>query len=279
MSLLVGRISMALALLLASAIASAQTDAATAETLMRKSGLWQQLAGVAPQMKQAMVNAIARGARTPSAAERERLVRAVDLAYAPERLRRSVLGSIGNGLQGGHVVVLLAWLDSPKGMAITRMEEQASTQSQDSGQKLREGTALLQKLSAERRTLLEQVVKVTKAAEMTTSMVINSSIAVQAGQASVSRGAPGLSSRELRAELDKQRPQMQQGFSVMMLAYVAKTYATLSDADLQSYTTFLQSEPGQSFNELAMRAVDAALVEAATDFGRRIPATKDASNT
>src|SRR5688500_14221567 len=66
--------------------ASAQTDAATAEALMRSSGLWKQLESVAPQMRVGLASAAPQGSPLP-AAEIERISRISDGAFAAPRLR------------------------------------------------------------------------------------------------------------------------------------------------------------------------------------------------
>jgi hypothetical protein len=82
----------------------AATDAAAmAESLMRKSGLWEQLADVAKGVRAGMVAGTGQGARKPSPTELERLSRAIDTAYSAQRLRSACLAAITSELDPKHV--------------------------------------------------------------------------------------------------------------------------------------------------------------------------------
>jgi hypothetical protein len=88
-----------------------------------------------------------------------------------------------------------------------------------------------------------------------------------------------LPSAELRMQLEAQRPQMLKAFAVLSLAAFAKAYAPLPTDGLESYVAFIRSRPGRDFNTIGIEALDAALTEAAAEFGRLLQGAKDQSNT
>ena len=264
---------------LASPGAHAQTDAATAELLMRKSGMWEQLTGVAPQVRSGIVAAVAQAGASTGTAELARLSRLVDAAYSAERLRAVSLAVVSRSLNPRHVPELRAWFDTRVGQTITKLEEAASADDRSPDVIVREGIALLGDLSASRRAALEELVKVTQSAELMTRMNISGALAVQRGVSSVLPNGTGPTAAELQAALEAQRPQMLAAFTAISMASVVKTYDALPTADLERYVAFQKSEAGRNFHESGVLALEAALIDAAAEFGRGLPGTKAAANS
>lgn len=256
----------------------AQTDAATAEALLRKSGVWVQLAGIAHQVRAGMAGGAVEQGATLSEAEAARLHRAVDTAYAAPRLRASVLRTLMRDMPAAHVAPVLAWHDSATGRAITRMEEAASAADQDSGTMAQEGAHRLAAMSEARRLLLELLMVESRAGETLAGMTINTALGVQQGLRSLRPDAPGPTTDELRAMLQTQRPQLERAFSAMMMAASAQVYAEASDEQLQTYLRYQETEAGRQFNRVMEAAMDSMFLEAATELGRSLPSTKDQAN-
>jgi len=259
--------------------ASAQTDRGTAETLMRKSGLWKQLESVAPQMRAGLSGAMSQGKPAVAAAEVERVSRIADNAFAPQRLRSIAQEIIAKGTKPAHVPALLAWYGSPSGIAFTKLEEDAAAQERDPHVAMREDMAFLSTLPASRQARLHEIVEVTRSAEALTNMTINTLVAVQAGAASALPGGPAVSARELRGTMDAQRPQMLKAYAGLAAGSFARIYAGASDAELAKYTAFLKSPAGRHFMDISVRALDAALVDGGAELGRNMPGAKESSRT
>lgn len=267
-------------LLLGNAMAFAQTNAATAEALMRKSGLWGQLEHVAPQVRSGLVDALSRKGSGMEPAELARLARSVDAAYGAARLRASARAVIARDTRRGDVPALLAWFGSPVGIAITRQEEIASADERSPEELVAEGLELFGSLPEARQAMIHELVDVTRSAESLTSMTINTTLAIQAGVAGASPDSDtGPGAAELRQVLEARREQMNRAFATVALAAAALTYTEVNDADLTRYLTFLKSRAGSHFTDVSMRALDAALQRAAGELGRAIPAAKDGANT
>ena len=266
-------------LLLQPLSANAQTDTATAEELMRRSGMWEQLVGIAPQVRAGLFAGMSQTGARPSASESERLGRAVDNAYSASKLRRTAMKTIRQGLDVAYVPELRRWYATPAGKSATAMEEASSSDKRDPKVVLAEGAKLLNDMPAARRDLITELVKVTRSAESMVQMTINVTLATQRGASSVAPNLPRPSQAELRKLLDAQRPQLLQAYTGMALASSAKTYETLSTAMLAQYVEFLKSDAGRHFSEVGIQAIEAAMVEASTELGRRLPASKDQANT
>lgn len=259
--------------------ARAATDAATAESLMKRSGLWEQLAGIGPQARAGMLASVTQSGAQPSAEEMERLGRAAEAAFDAGRLRELARGAIERGLDAQHLPALQRWYASAPGQAMTRLEEASAGDTREPPALMQAGTALLQRMPEDRRLLLAEMVEVTQAAEAMVRLVIGTSLAAYRGAASVTPGRPAMSLAELRAVLESQRPQMLQAYGALALAGSAITYESASTGELAAYVDFLKSDAGRHFSAVGNGAVDAAMVEASAEFGRRLPGSRDQSNT
>ena len=257
--------------------AQAQTDAATAEKLLRKSGLWEQLKDIPTQMRTGM-SAAGQGATALSAAELQRLERAVDLAYAAPRLRATAQRVVQAELQAAHVKPLLAWFDSATGLAMTQWEEASGSTGDDPSARVQEGASRLGGMSPARRELLAALNKESRAAPAMVNMSINTALGVQQGLLSAQPDRPGPTLAQMRAELEAQRAAMEEAFGGLMLALAAVTYEAASDAQLAAYLAFLQSPAGAHFTEVAEHALDQLFLEAGTELGRAMPGMREGAN-
>ena len=274
-------VSLPVALLLAFTLLQAQAaiDASTAEALMRKSGTWEQLSSLGPQARAGLLAAVEQTEPRPDAAEVGRLTRLIDRAYAADALRATSRALMAREIEARHVPALQRWFDTRLGQAISRMEEAASADDRMPEALIREGAALLAEASPARRALIEEQLRVTHTVELMTRMHISSVLAAQKGAASVAPKPGGPSEAELRAQLEAERPKIQEVFGMLALAGAAKMYDPLPTDDLEKYVAFLKSEAGQHFNDVGVRALEAALTEAATEFGRGLPALRSGAGS
>jgi hypothetical protein len=257
----------------------AQSDSSTAAELMRSSGMWRQLADIAPQVQVGFLRAASQSARAPTASEKERLALLITSAYSPERLRSAALASIEAGIDSAHVPALRRWYASETGRAITAMEEAASALQNDPQTIIREGTELLSSMPADQRALLEELVVITRTAETMMQLMLDTAWGVQVGLQRAHPQMPGVTRGEMESALGAQRPQLLRMFAGLMLAQFAKMYAGLQTPDLRDYTVFLKSGAGQHFTDLSIQALVAAMADAATSLGRGLPGAGDGANT
>ncbi|HEX7890161.1 MAG TPA: hypothetical protein VF522_12440 [Ramlibacter sp.] len=266
-------------LLAAATLAHADIDRPAAESLVRKSGLWEQLAGVGPQVEAGIQQSLAQGGMAPGESEKARLTQVIRMAYAPERLRAVSTGVIAARMRPQHLNALRQWFDSPQGQAVTRVEEEAGSAQGDPNLAMKEGVALLKSMPADRRKLLEDLLAATHAADALVQITIGTAVAAQVGVASTMPNGGAPSPAEVRGMLEAQRPEMLKAFGAMMLASFAHTYAKIPSPQLRQYVAFIRTPAGTHFNAAAMEAMAAALTDAAAEMGRRLPGTRDGRNT
>jgi hypothetical protein len=250
-------------------LVAAQVSAARAEALMRKSGVWAQLADVAVQVKSGMSEATVGERLTPDAIER--LDQLVDDAFAPEQLRQTFLQVLAQRVTPAQGADALKWYDSPAGRLIAGLEEASSADFDDLNQVMAEGNQAFAKASLKRQALLAQTVQATRAAEGMVTLQINSTVAVMQGIANVIPMETTPPAAELRKLLEAQRPQMLASTTGVLLSMFALTYQTASDKALQQYVKFLSSRSGVALSLAMMEALDQSLSNAARLLGSAIP--------
>lgn len=269
---------MAAVLLAAANFAHAQIGELAAQSLVRKSGLWEQMSDVGPQIEAGMRLASTQAGMALAESEMTRIERVIQDTYAPDRLRSVSTKVIAAKMQVQHVDALEGWFDSPSGQAITRAEE-AAIAGRDPSTVLMEGADLLKAMPPERRELLEELLTATHAADALVQITISSAIAVRVGMASALPAVPTPSGVEMGAMLEAQRPQMLRAFRAMTLASFAHTYVEIPSQQLRQYVGFVRTPAGTAFNDVVFEALEAALTDAAAEMGRRLLGTLDGSNT
>ncbi|MFT3719182.1 hypothetical protein [Pseudorhodoferax sp.] len=251
--------------------ASAQADAAATEALMKKSGLWQQLAEIPQQMRAGVEAAAAQSRPAPDADTVQRLVQAAEHAFSAPALRAACAATIAAGLDPRHLPALDAWYDSAAGRALRQAEEAAAADTTEPAVAVEQGAALFQALPAPRRALLDELVRVTGLAEMGADLTIAAAVAMAQGMASLQDQAAAASPGEQWAALQAQRAQMVQSYRAVSLAMSARAYAAVPDGELSQYLRFLASDAGRHYNALGMQALVRAVADAARTFGRHLP--------
>lgn len=256
------------ALLALPCAAFGQVSSQDAEALLKKNGMWDQLGGVAAQSSAGFEQALESGSGKMTADERKRVAGLFADAYNVTRLQATALHVVAAKVSTQQLGVLSAWYDSAIGKAIAAREIAAGTAQDGAEQQLRRGMDALSHASEARKAQLNHIVAVTHAAEAGATILTDSAIAIRQGIVEVDPGTPGPSVRELADVLARQRPQIEQRYSTIMLASMASMYEAVGDADLQRYADFLSSPAGEGFNQICIQALRDAMVEAANEFGR-----------
>lgn len=270
MRLTLQRWGLCLLLMLVPLAAAAQVDPGSAERLLRKSGLWVQLDGVAPQVRQGLLEAAAQSGRAPAPADADRLRAAADAAYAAERLRGVAMRLLSQELDPRHLKAMLAWYDTPTGVLMTRLEERSSADPRDTEAVMADGAARWQALGSERRGHIDALLQARGSVEAALSMMLNTVAGVRQGLAGVLPPGEGPTPEATRALLAEQLPRLRPAFENLMRTVSVVTYADASDAQLLEYVAFLRSPAGQHLNDVMQRVLDAAFLDGATELGRRL---------
>lgn len=252
----------------------AETDEATAEALMRDSGIWKELGEVSAQVHASLARALAEGSQQQEAAVLARMERAVDQAYAPERLRTSAREVLLQEMDQSHVPAIRQWYESDIGTTIANIEDSAPADKEARTKLTETGAALLKDTLPSRRALLETILSASRAVEVTSRITINSTVAALRAVARANPEAPIPSEQKLRSSLDEARSRIEQALSIEFLQVCASMYAEVPDANLREYGKFLDSPAGQHLSAALGNAVDAALSDGAKRLGREIVPSK-----
>jgi hypothetical protein len=269
----------ALTTLLAAGATQAQVEPASAESFLKKSGLWRQLGTIHLQVKVGFREALGQRGEKPKEAETVRMLNILDAAYEGGRLRKTALKSLTKTADPKYSPEVFAWYDSATGVAITRLEELASEDTRAPNVVEAEGTKALQQASAQRKDLIAKLIVVTRSPEAIAMMSINTTLAILQGvaQASPNSAMPALPS--MRYELEKQKPSIQRMVAATLLGTFAMTYQALSDEQLGAYLSFLETLAGQHATAIGLRAFEDAMIDAANVFGQGLVGTLERSNT
>jgi hypothetical protein len=251
--------------LLATSWAQAQISEPEAETLMRASGLWQQIGNAAPAMRAGLAQSLEAPGATVPEATRQQLLAAADAAFVPGRLQAVARKSLAERVRKVHLPALSAWYATPEGQRITAAEVSDSERATDTETDVREGMKVLEAAAPARRQLIGRVTS----AETGADLMMNMAVGMQLGVARVTPGAPQPDERTLRAPLEAQRAQLQRTFLGIAVASFARAYQSVPDDTLARYVSFLASAAGEHYTDIGLAAMEDAMLDALGALGRR----------
>lgn len=254
--------------------ALAVTDEATAEALMRDSGIWKELGQVAAQVHSSVARALADGNANREASVLARMESAVDAAYAPQRLRTSALGVVVQDMDETHLPAIRDWYASRTGTTIANIEDKAPADRESRTKLTEAGATLLETILPSRRAILRSILSASRAVEITSQLTINSTVAALRAVVTANPEAPLPSEEKLLGELDAARSRIEEALSTEFLQVCASMYAEVSDEELRAYGDFLESPAGRHLTVVLANAIDAALSGGAKRLGREMVPSK-----
>lgn len=254
-----------LALLAGPGASDARAQDRLYDELMRKSGLWRQIAQIEPLMQAGLVQAeqaLGVGGETDLKPLRD----AVSKAFAPDRMRTAVRGGLAKSLPSEDARRSLDWLETEVGRRATALEETAGEVAETSN-RAEISEQVLAALPAERVKLLEHLARATAAGEYAYRVQVGMAAAIGRGIASAT-GRRSDSIDETRREMQSRKVEIVALLERQTVAEFAVIYGPLSDRDLQSYIAFAESPAGRRYHEATSKAVEDALGQAAESLGR-----------
>lgn len=246
--------------------AEKKADPQSIQTLMVKSGLDKQLEQIAP-MVQAGIDQQNQESGALSPAELEELNGFAAMAFDAKALKESVQKHVQANLSGTDVRAALAWLRSPLGEKITKLEEEASTPA---------AYAEMQKIAGSltgnsgRVALVRKLDNEVKATENGVAVVMNTQIAIVAALTSGMAPEMRPTMEKIEKEMLGKRDQIKsaiEGGTILSLLYA---YRGLSDAEISKYIEFAGSASGKKYHAITADGVKTALKNAAFVLGRLI---------
>lgn len=255
------------------AVAFAQ---ARTEELMRKSGLWEQVAQMRVQMKAGVTEARAqaKGAGQSLLTDEQyaRLMTAIDRTFSPDVLRETMTLYMEELVTPEDQAEVLRWLSSDLGNRFTRWEVAAGEVSEIKRAET-EAPKLVAALSPERRGKYIRLAQALDAGDSAAALTINLTSAIVYGITLVTPGADAEgASRAIRQRMEAQRSQMVKYYAERSLQTYSYVYRSASDAQVESYVRFAEGPAARRYHAAGIKAIDNTISQAAMALGQDLGA-------
>lgn len=196
------------------------------------------------------------------------LRRVLSQAYNGQTLEQHVYKRLHSELTHELATKTLGWLRTDLARKITKLEEQASTpqaiqQMQAFAKKFDSNPPTQQRLGLARRIALA-----TDAAELLLDITESSTFGLAMALDAMLPPDQRQGEARLRVQLERQRPTLRENYEQLSTVSSLFAYQSLSDAELERYVDFLESELGTQYTLLANTALKDALYEASTQANR-----------
>jgi hypothetical protein len=242
-----------------------ETAAQTMRDLYESSGLRSQVASTAELVSQGLAQQPGRIAPETLDAAR----RAVQRAYDAGALEAALLANLASRYDAGHAASSLAWLRSPLGQRIARLEGASATSDgvrrmQQFALGLENDPPSPQRQALERR--FEAVLKTAESMlELTMATSLGLAIALDTTHPADRRAGPD----EMRAEVEARRAWLQPMLRRVAMVGFFFTYRELSDDEIETYIGFAESEAGRWYRDVLMGSFLDAVSTASRAIGGR----------
>jgi hypothetical protein len=258
----------AVSLLLYSGICIAgegKTDQELVRTLMQKSGLNKQIEQIPLMMQAGMAQAEQNEpSRKLTQKEMDDLNSMVAEAFDAKAVNASVQQHIRANLAKNDILAALAWLSSPLGEKITRLEEDASTPAAYTEMQAMADT--LTKTTA-RAAQLRKLDRAVKATESGVRVALNIQMSLLTAMSSVLPKDKRPSAEEIKGQVNKNSEQVQSMVEQDTLLSFLYAYRTLTDAEVDQYIAFAESKSGRNYHAAMSKGVSDAMVKASRTLG------------
>ena len=194
----------------------------------------------------------------------------VPKAFAPERLKETILAELTGKLTAQDIKDTLQWLDSPIGRKCTKLEEAASTPEAEA--EMQQYAARLHDSppTAERLKVLRELDSAAKVTGNAVEMAIQTQVAVALAVNATLPVEQQKPLEDVYSEIEKTGPAIEASVRSQTLISQLWTYRSLTEAEIQLYTEFAKSPAGSKYNSAAMAALDKANLQGAAKWGELI---------
>jgi hypothetical protein len=191
-------------------------------------------------------------------------------AFAPERLKKTVLAELAAKLTDHDINDVIQWLDSPIGRKCTQLEEAASTPEAQADM-LQHSAALRDSPpTPQRLKVLREFDLAVKGTQSALDMAITTQVAVALAINATFPAERQMPLDEVSRELEKNRPVLEATVRSQVLISHLYTYKNLTEEEIQLYTEFAKSPAGSKYHSAAMTGFKKAVLEGAAKWGELI---------
>lgn len=197
--------------------------------------------------------------------------RAVADIYAPQALYAPFVARLEQELaeNGADTEAILAYMQTPLAVRVVALELAARRAFLDEG--LREAAERRAEGMAAggdpRMAMLDGFATQTDMLEANVANALNASLAFYKGMADGGALPAGMSEGEMLSQVWAQEADIRAETEAWVMAYLATSYAPLSDAELADYTGFYATEPGRDLNRALFSAFDTVFAQVSRALG------------
>jgi uncharacterized protein YeeX (DUF496 family) len=230
-------------------------------SLMEKCGLYEQIENVPDKTVEEVRDCFKRNepilGKMPDHVVDE-INRIIRDSFKPKTIRSILADYISSRLSHDDIESVIAWLDSPLGRKITRIEEMASTP-----EAYREMAAIIPslKLAAdydERLELVHEIDNSVKATELIMDRMLNMQIITLTAMASAFPAMNLPSEEQIRTNFQKNKPGIAQAVSREIALSILYTYRDISKDDIRAYIQFMKTDYGKRYHQVVQDGTNKA---------------------
>lgn len=214
------------------------------------------------------------------ATTRQAVVRQVlTQAFDANQIERRVTSKVSKDLSKEAAGKIAVWLQSDLGKRISALEEGGWT---TSGNQIEPVVAQLEKIDLEKlekdapQAVRLRLIRRLDHSTNATETLVDLSEASAFGAATVLDASRPVDQRlgvdRVRVQIDQDRPKLRMRSQQVATATFLLTYQTLTDAELERYAEFLESDPGREYLAATHDALKDALYEASETMNRSLSA-------
>ena len=179
----------------------------------------------------------------------EAALRSVRRAYDAGALEEAVLASLEARYDARYEPAARAWLQSPRGRRITRLEADSSTP--EAANALQEFALALKKTPAspERAAAARRLDGALKTTEFTVELAVAASIGIAIALDATLPAERRSNREEMRARIESRREKFRSMFRPMSVVSFLYTYRDLSQEEIDAYLEFAETDAGRWYTD------------------------------
>lgn len=197
----------------------------------------------------------------------EMLRRAAARSFAADRLRDDVRHGLVDRYEARGAAGTLAWLRSPLGREITRMETRASRPEAMAELETYARGLTGEPPSASRIALIDALIEATGGSEFGVDMALAAAHGVASAANATQPAAQRAPEAAIAAAIEAQRPAIERDLDAFIQISSLYTYRELSDAELSAYVDFARSDAGAWYHQAVVKELVRVIRQAAAGLG------------
>jgi hypothetical protein len=188
-------------------------------------------------------------------------------AYDAGALEKAVLAGLESRYDARHAPTAHAWLQSPLGRRITRLEANSSTA--EAAQAMREFALALRETPAspERVAAAKRLDEALGTTEFTVELTIVTSLGIAIALDATLPAERRSDREEMRARIESRREEFRSMFRPMSVVSFLYTYRDLSLEEIDAYLAFAESDAGRWYTDATTGAFLEAMTAASLGIG------------